>query len=106
MPQNAKERAVGALSQILHARYPTHVFTSLPHVGRNGSVSSPSGGQISFEITGPSDQAPVVHARASRGSTDDYHVYRAAEDPSTLVNTEVVPALDALQADGARPKRQ
>lgn len=63
MPQIAKERALGTLSQVLHARYPTYTFTPLPDIGRNGSVSLASAsGQVSFEITGPNDQAAVVGA--------------------------------------------
>lgn len=75
MPQRAKDKALGTLSQVLHARHPTHRFTPLPGVRANRPVSPPAGGQVSFEITSPNDQAAVVNPRAS---TDKDGVDRTA----------------------------
>jgi hypothetical protein len=60
MSQRAKDKAVGTLSQVLSARHPTYKFTPLPGVGRDRSVASPPGRQVSFEITRPNDEASVV----------------------------------------------
>ena len=76
MPQRAKKKATDTLAQVLHARHPGYTFTLLPDVGRAGSVVPPGGRQVAFEITGPNDQASVVHARAA---ADEHGVNGAAE---------------------------
>jgi hypothetical protein len=83
MPQRAKEKAAGTLAQVLHARHPAYRFTPLPGVGRDRPVASPSGRQVSFEITGPNDEASVIGARAT---ADKHGVDSAAENPSPLID--------------------
>src|ERR1700691_3333946 len=95
MSARAKNKALGTLSEVLHARHPAYRFTPLPGVGRNGSVLPPGHGKVSFEITGPNDQATVVNPGAA---TDENGINRAAENPSTLVNGETVPGFDALES--------
>lgn len=83
MSQRAKDKAAGTLSQVLNARHPTHRFTPLPGVGRDRAVASPSGRQVSFEITGPNDEASVI---GSRATADKHRVDGVAENPSPLID--------------------
>jgi hypothetical protein len=83
MSQRAKDKAVGTLAQVLHARHPTHKFAPLPGVGRDRPVASPSGRQVSFEITGPNDEASVI---GSRATADKHGVDGTAENPSPLID--------------------
>jgi hypothetical protein len=83
MSKHAKDRAVGTLSQVLSARHPTYKFTQLPGVGPDRPVASPVGRQVSFEITGPNDEAPVVCARTT---ADKHGVDGAAENPPPFID--------------------
>ncbi len=75
MTRAAKDAALGTLAAILSERNPGQRFMPLSRdVGANGSVASPTSGQVVWAVASPEDGHPILNRNSTVSARDKHCV--------------------------------